>query len=42
MNPDHSLAPAVLPGVMTNLWLYWTATFIGTSIVALLEKKFIH
>jgi hypothetical protein len=30
-------------GVMTNLWLYWTATFIGTSIVALsLRKKSIH
>jgi aquaporin Z len=43
MNPARSLAPAVLSGVMTNLWLYWTATFIGTSIVALLlRKKFIH
>ena len=36
MNPARSLAPAVLSGVMTNLWLYWTATFIGTSAVALL------
>jgi aquaporin Z len=43
MNPARSLAPAVLSGVMTNLWLYWTATFIGTSVVALLlRKKFIH
>jgi len=43
MNPARSLAPALLSGVMTNLWLYWTATFIGTSIVALLlRKKFIH
>jgi len=43
MNPARSLAPAVLSGVMTNLWLYWTATFIGTSTVALLlRKKFIH
>jgi glycerol uptake facilitator-like aquaporin len=43
MNPARSLAPAVLSGVMTNLWLYWTATFFGTSIVALLlRKKFIH
>ncbi|MDQ3839600.1 MAG: aquaporin [Thermoproteota archaeon] len=39
MNPVRSLAPAVLSGVMTNLWLYWTATFIGTSIVAFLLKK---
>jgi glycerol uptake facilitator-like aquaporin len=43
MNPARSLAPAVLSGVMTNLWLYWTATFVGTSTVALFfKKKFIH
>jgi aquaporin Z len=39
MNPARSLAPAVLSGVMSNLWLYWTATFIGTSIVAFLLRK---
>jgi aquaporin Z len=39
MNPARSLAPAVLSGVMTNLWLYWTATFIGTSIVAFLLRR---
>jgi aquaporin Z len=39
MNPARSLAPAVFSGVLTNLWLYWTATFIGTSIVALLLRK---
>jgi aquaporin Z len=43
MNPARSLAPALLSGVLTNLWLYWSATFIGTSIVALaLRKKFMH
>ena len=43
MNPARSLAPAVLSGVMTNLWLYWTATFVGTSVIALLlRKKFIN
>jgi aquaporin Z len=43
MNPARSLAPAVLSGVLTSLWLYWTATFIGTSAVALLlRRKFIH
>ena len=42
MNPARSLAPAVLSGVITNLWLYWTATFVGTSTVALLLKKFIQ
>jgi len=39
MNPARSMAPAVLSGVMTNLWLYWTATFIGTSVIALLLRK---
>jgi glycerol uptake facilitator-like aquaporin len=41
MNPARSLAPAVVSGVMTNLWLYWTATFIGTSTIAIiLRNKF--
>jgi aquaporin Z len=41
MNPARSLAPALLSGVLANLWLYWTATFVGTSIVAfLISKKF--
>ena len=39
MNPARSLAPALASGVLTNLWLYWTATFVGTSIVALLVRK---
>jgi aquaporin Z len=43
MNPARSLAPAVLSSAMTNLWLYWIATFIGTSVVALiLRRRFIH
>ena len=40
-NPARSLAPAVLSGVVTNLWLYWSATFVGTSIIAfILRNKF--
>jgi aquaporin Z len=39
MNPARSLAPALLSGVLTNLWLYWTATFIGTSLIALIFRK---
>lgn len=39
MNPARSLAPALTSGVLNNLWLYWSATFIGTSIVALLVRK---
>jgi glycerol uptake facilitator-like aquaporin len=41
MNPARSLAPALLSGVLGNLWLYWTATFIGSSAIAfLIRKKF--
>ncbi len=39
MNPARSLAPALLSGVLGNLWLYWTATFIGSSITALLVRR---
>jgi aquaporin Z len=39
MNPARSFAPAVLSGVLSNLWLYCTATFIGTSIVAVLFRN---
>lgn len=39
MNPARSLAPALLSGSVNDLWLYWTAPFIGTSIVALLLRK---
>jgi len=43
MNPARSLAPALLSGVLGNLWLYWSATFVGTSTVAfLLRKKFVN
>ena len=31
MNPARSLAPSLLSGVFADLWLYWTATFVGTS-----------
>jgi len=42
MNPARSLAPALLSGVLGNLWLYWSATFVGTSIVAfIIKQKFV-
>jgi aquaporin Z len=41
MNPARSLAPALLSGSVGDFWIYWTATFIGTAIVAiLLRNKF--
>ena len=41
MNPARSLAPALISGYLWDLWIYWTATFVGTSLVALVvrEKK---
>src|SRR5688572_15527790 len=41
MNPARSVAPAIVSGYYVDLWLYLTAPFIGTSIVAfLLRNKF--
>jgi aquaporin Z len=39
MNPARSLAPALLSGVLGNLWLYWSATFIGSSVVAFIVRS---
>jgi len=42
MNPARSLAPALISGSVGDLWLYWSATFVGTSIVAfVLRRKFL-
>ncbi len=39
MNPIRSLAPAVLSGAIEDLWLYWSAPFIGAAIAAAIYKK---
>jgi len=39
MNPARALAPALLSGTFENLWLYWTAPYVGTMIVAFLFRK---
>lgn len=39
MNPARSMAPAVLTSYFEDLWLYWTATFVGTSFVAFMLRK---
>jgi len=42
MNPARSLAPALLSGSITDLWLYCSATFTGTMVIAFaLRKKLI-
>jgi aquaporin Z len=43
MNPARSLAPALVSGELTDLWIYWSATFVGTTIIAFaLRKKMIE
>ncbi len=42
MNPARSLAPALVSGYINDLWLYWSATFIGSSLVAMLYRFFIN
>ncbi len=39
MNPARSLGPAIVSGYYNNIWIYLTAPFIGTSIVALLLRN---
>ncbi|MFB5619754.1 MAG: MIP/aquaporin family protein [Nitrosopumilus sp.] len=39
MNPARALAPALLSGTFENLWLYWTAPYVGTMIAAVLFRK---
>jgi aquaporin Z len=39
MNPARSLAPALLSVSFGDLWLYFSAPFIGTVMVALICKK---
>jgi len=42
MNPARSLAPALLSGHLGDLWIYWTAPFIGTSLVAFMLREIIN
>ena len=39
MNPARALAPALLSGELSNLWLYWTAPFVGVIIVAFIFRN---
>ena len=39
MNPARAFGPALLSGTFEWLWLYWTAPFIGTSLVAVLFRS---
>ena len=39
MNPARSLAPALFSGFVNDLWLYWSATFVGSGIVGFIYRK---
>jgi len=39
MNPIRSLSPAILSGYPNDLWLYLTAPFVGSSLVAFAYRK---
>jgi len=39
MNPARAFAPALMSGFFDDLWLYWSATFVGASAVALMFRK---
>ena len=39
MNPARALAPALFSGALSDLWLYWTAPFVGTIIVGFLFRS---
>ena len=39
MNPIRSLSPAIVTGIPNDLWLYWSAPFIGAAIVAIIYRK---
>jgi aquaporin Z len=39
MNPARALAPALLSGALDDLWLYWSAPFIGTIIAAFVFRN---
>ena len=39
MNPARALAPAIVSGYLNDLWLYWTAPFIGSAIAASIYRK---
>jgi aquaporin Z len=42
MNPARALAPAMVSGYLNDLWLYWTMPFIGSTIIAVIYRKFVH
>lgn len=42
MNPARALAPALFSGMLDDLWLYWIAPYVGTSVIAFLFRNKFH
>ena len=42
MNPIRSLAPALVTGTFDDLWLYWTAPFLGTATAFAFRRRFMR
>ena len=42
MNRVGSLAPALVSGSISDLWLYWSATFVWTIAAIAWRKKLIE
>lgn len=40
MNPARSFAPAMISGVVSDLWIYLTAPFLGAIMVAVIYDRF--
>ncbi len=39
MNPARSLAPALISNIMGDLWIFWTAPFIGAATIGIIYRK---
>jgi aquaporin Z len=39
MNPIRSLSPAIVAGIPDDLWIYWSAPFVGAAIVGIIYHK---
>ncbi|MFM7795985.1 MAG: MIP/aquaporin family protein [Candidatus Nitrosotenuis sp.] len=39
MNPIRALAPAVISGFFRDLWIYWSAPFVGTVLIGIIYKS---
>ena len=41
MNPIRSLAPALVSNILGDLWIFWSAPFLGSAIMGIIYRKII-